>query len=94
MLFQRGPAASVRIDAGFTAWVFVTPDARYIITEPLYALDVRNWTQYALFEALQIPNYVMMDAISENGRRLLVSRRDCAMDCKEKRVEYYELILP
>jgi hypothetical protein len=94
LLFQRERAAAVRIDAGFTAWVFVTPDARYIITEPLYALDVRNWKQYALFEALKIPNYVSIEAISGDGRRLLVSRRDCAMDCKEVRVEYYELILP
>jgi hypothetical protein len=84
----------MRIDARFTAWVFLTPDARYIITEPLYALDVRNWKQYALFEALKIRHYTTIDAISRDGRRLLVSRRDCAMDCKDVRVEYYELILP
>jgi hypothetical protein len=94
LLLQRDRAAPVRIDAGFTAWVFLTPDARYIITEPLYALDVRNWTQYALFEALKIPNYVSIEAISGDGRRLLVSRRDCAMDCREVRREYYELVLP
>ena len=94
LLFHRGRGAPVRIDAGFTGWVFVTPDGRYIITEPLYALDVRNWKQYALFEALKIPNYTTIEAISGDGRRLLVSRRDCAMDCKEVRVEYYELILP
>ena len=72
----------------------MTPDGRYIITEPLYALDVRNWKQYALFEALKIPNYTTSEAISGDGRRLLVSRRDCAMDCKEVPVEYYELMLP
>ena len=47
LLFHRGRGAPVRIDAGFTGWVFVTPDGRYIITEPLYALDVRTWKQYA-----------------------------------------------
>ena len=94
LLFRRGRGAPVRIDAGFTGWVFVTPDGRYVITEPLYVLDVRNWTQYALFEALKIPNYTTIDAISGDGRRLLVSRRDCAMDCRDVRVEYYELILP
>jgi hypothetical protein len=94
LLFHQGGGARVRIDAGFTGWVFVTADGRYIITEPLYALDVRNWKQYALFEALKIPNYTTIEAISGDGRRLLVSRRDCAMDCREVRVEYYELILP
>lgn len=72
----------------------MTPDGRYIITEPLYALDVRNWTQYALFEALRIPNYTRIEAIAGDGRRLLVARRDCAVDCREMRVEYYEFILP
>ena len=84
----------MRIDAGFTGWVFVTPDGRYIVTEPLYALDVRNWKQYALFEALKIPNYTTIEAISRDGKRLLISRRDCAMDCPEVRLEYYELTLP
>ena len=94
LLFQRGRAAPVRIDA-LTGWVFVTPDSRYIVTEPLYVLDVREWKQYALFEALQIPNYTTIEAISSDGTRLFVSRRDCAMDCKgDVNVEYYELRLP
>jgi hypothetical protein len=48
LLFQRGGSAPVRIDDGFTGWVFVTPDARYIITEPLSVLDVREWKYYEL----------------------------------------------
>jgi hypothetical protein len=95
ILLQRGRAAAVRIDAGFSGWVFVTPDSRYIVTEPLYVLDVREWKQYALFDALQIPNYTKIEAISRDGSRLFVSRRDCPMDCKgEVTVEYYELTLP
>jgi hypothetical protein len=92
--FQREHAAPVRIDRGFTGWVFVTPDARYIISEPLYVLDVREWKQYALFEALKIPNYTNIEAISRDGKRLFISRTDCAMNCKDARVEYYELGLP
>lgn len=94
LLFQRGRSAPVRIDDEFTGWVFVTPDARYIITEPLNVLDVREWKQYALFEALQISNYTDIEAISQDGKRLLISRRDCAIDCKGVPVEYYELTLP
>jgi hypothetical protein len=94
LLLRQGRGAPVRIDVGFTGWVFVTPDFRYIITEPLYALDVRNWKQYALFEALQIRNYTTIEAISRDGKRLLISRRDCAMDCPQAREEYYELTMP
>jgi hypothetical protein len=72
----------------------VTPNGRYIITEPLYVLDVREWKQYALFEALQIQNYTNIEAISRDGKRLFISRRDCAIDCKDVPVEYYELTLP
>jgi len=35
-----------------------------------------------------------IEAISRDGRRPLISRRDCAMDCKDVRVEYFELTLP
>jgi hypothetical protein len=94
LFFQRGQGAPVRIHEGFTGWVFVTPDSRYIITEPLYVLDVREWRQYALFEALGIPNYTHIEAVSRDGKRLFLSRRDCAMDCRDQRVEYYALTLP
>jgi hypothetical protein len=94
LLFRRGNAAPVRIDRNFTAWVYVTPDSRYIVSEPLYVLDVRAWTQYALFEALQIPNYTAIEAISRDRKRLFISRRECAIECKDERVEYYELTLP
>jgi hypothetical protein len=94
LLFHRRGATPVRIDNGLTGWVFVTPDGRYIVTEPLYVLDVREWKQYALFEALHIPNYTNIDAISRDGKRLIISRRDCAIDCKDVRLEYYELTLP
>jgi hypothetical protein len=94
LLFQRGRATPVRIDNGFTGWVFVTPNGRYIFTEPLYVFDVSEWKQYALFRALRIPNYTNIEAISRDGKRLFISRRDCVMDCKDVRVENYELTLP
>ncbi len=94
LLFRRGRATPVRIQEGFTGWVFVTPDGRYIVTEPLYVLDVREWKQYALFEALQISNYTSIQAISRDGKRLFISRRDCVIDCSDTPVEYYEITLP
>jgi len=94
LLFRRGRAAPVRIDNDFTGWVFVTPDDRYIVTEPLFVLDVREWKQYALFDVLKIPNYVSIEAVSGDGKRLFIARRDCAIDCKGMPFEYYELTLP
>jgi hypothetical protein len=86
--------APVRIDGHLTAWAYITPDSRYVFTEPLLVLDVRAWKQYPLFDILGIRNYTSIDAISRDGRRLLVSRRDCAVDCGEERREYYELTFP
>jgi hypothetical protein len=94
LLFHRGRATPVRIDNGFTGWVFVTPGGRYIVTEPLDVLDVREWKHYTLSEALRIPNYTDIEAISRDGQRLLISRRDCVVDCRDVRIEYFELSLP
>ena len=90
---QRGRAEPVLINE-LTSWAYVSPDRRFIIAEPLYVLDVRQWKQYPLFEALRIPNYTSIEAISRDGRRLLVSRSDCAMDCSGEGRDYYELLLP
>ncbi len=92
---QRRGAKAVRIDSGFSGWIYITPDSRYVFSEPLFVLDVGRMKQYALHDALGIPNYTTIEAISGDARRLLVSRRDCAMDCRnDQRVEYFELTLP
>jgi len=93
LYLRRGRSSPVRIDDGFTGWVYVTPDSRYVFTEPLYVLDVRRWKQYPLFDVLDIQNYTSIKAISGDGRRLFVSRSDCALDCRNES-EYYELTLP
>jgi len=94
LYLKRGPNPPVRIDHDFTGWAYITPDNRYVFTEPLYALDVREWKQYALFDVLGIRNYTSLEAISRDGRRLFISRRDCAMDCGGLPRQYYELRLP
>jgi hypothetical protein len=94
LYLRRGRRAPVRIDDAFTGWVYVTPDSRYIFTEPLYVLDVPEWKQYRVFDVLGIQNYTSIEAISRDGRRVLVSRSDCAFDCRDQRREYYELTLP
>lgn len=93
LLFQRRRGRALRIDQGFTAWVYVTPDSRYIVTEPLFVLDVDAWTQYPLHNAFIIPNYTSVEAISRDGKRLIISRSDCVLECPTDQVEYFELTL-
>ncbi len=91
LFLQRGRGSPVRIVSGYTGWVYVTPDDRYVFTEPLNVLDVRAWKQYGL----DVANYTGIRAISRDGKRLLVARTDCPMDCRgEQRFEYFEVRLP
>ena len=94
LFLQRGRDAAVQIDVNLTSWAYVTPDDRWVFTEPLYALDVREWKQYPLFDVLGIPNYTELESISKDGRRLIVSRSDCAYDCRGLPRYYYEVTLP
>lgn len=75
------------------AWVYITPNSRYVFREVLVVLDVRAWRQFDLSAALSIPNYTKIEGISRDGHRLLISSWSCPYDCKPD-VEYFELTLP
>ena len=95
LMLERPGSRPVSLTAGGkTGFAYVTPDARFIFTEPLMAIDVRRWRRYALYSALAIAPYVSIDAVSADGRRLLISRRDCPYDCQGRPTEYFELTLP
>lgn len=95
VVFTAPRATRVRMEeiSGF-AWV--TPDARWIFTEPLDVVDVRTWRRYQLSTALSIEPYISLMAVSADGRRLFLSRRDCPYDCQggAAESEYYELRFP
>ena len=95
LILERPGARPVSLSAGGkTGFAYVTPDARFIFTEPLMAIDVRRWERYALHSALGIQPYVSIEAISRDGRRLLVSSRICAFDCRNEPVIAFEVTLP
>lgn len=94
LMFKRGKAPAVRIDDDFTGWTFVSPDGRYVFMEPLTVLDVASWRKYPLSDVLGITNYTLIEAISRDRKRLLISRVECAMDCPGQPVHYYELGIP
>ena len=62
--------------------------------EPLIVVDVRQWRRYALYSAFGIEPYIGIRAISRDGRRLLVSRSECAFDCPNRPSSYFEVMLP
>ena len=95
LTFERPGSRPVSLTAGGkTGFAYVTPDARFIFMEPLIVVDVRRWRRYALYSALGIAPYVGIEAVSRNGRRLLVSHRECAFDCPNRPVTYFEVTLP
>ena len=77
-----------------TAFVYVTPDARYIFLEPLAVIDVKTWRRYELGEALGVAPYVSIVAAARDGR-LFIERSSCSMDCSRRTdEEYFELTVP
>ncbi len=89
-----GSRTPVQIDLGTATYAYITPDSRWIITGTLEAIDVQHWRRYSLSRSLNIEPWVMLRAISADGRRLLVSRQPCAFDCQAAPVDYYELVFP
>jgi hypothetical protein len=92
--FEEPGGSRVLLDSGSTTYAFVTPDARWIITSPLVIIDVANWRRYSLSQAFNIEPFVVLRAISSDGRRLFVSRQVCPFDCRNTQNEYYEIGLP
>jgi hypothetical protein len=76
------------------SYVYVTPDSRWIFIEPLEVIDVRTWRRYRLSRLFGIDPYVLPEAISSDGRRVIIRRQMCAFDCQGSPVEYYEVGLP
>lgn len=92
--FADGSGPPVVLSAYPVSYVYLTRDSRWIFFEPLQAVDVTTWRLYDLSKALDIHPYVVPDAISADGRRLVVWRRDCPLDCPGVAREYYEIGLP
>lgn len=78
-----------------TAFVYVTPDARYIFLEPLTVIDVITWRRYDLSKALGIEPYVTIRAIRAGGHELFLDRSNCVADCGNRaEEEFFDLTIP
>jgi hypothetical protein len=92
-LAERG-GKPVALTADVVSYAFVTSDSRWIFFEPIDVIDVRAWRRYGLSQAFGIQPYVVPEAISADGRRLIIARRDCPFDCRGLPTEYYEIGFP
>ena len=93
VLFVHNDGTAVLIAPGTAIYSFITPDSRGSINGTLEAIDVRDWRAYSLSKAFNIEPYVLLDAISADGRRLVISQRPCGVDCRFP-AKYYEIEFP
>lgn len=92
--FTEAGGLEVRLDTHGVVYAYVTPDSRWLVLDPLEVIDVAAWRRYSLSAAFGIAPYVRVRAVSADGRRLFVTRQDCAFDCPASGEEHYEVTLP
>jgi hypothetical protein len=93
LLFAGRGGGPVTI-ADVVSYTYVTNDSRWIFFEPIDVVDVRTWRRYGLSKTFGIRPYAGPTAISADGRRLIISRRNCPFDCPSEPVEYFEIGFP
>lgn len=92
--YAEGGGKPVSLNSEVVAYALVTPDSRWIVFEPVEVVDVRAWRRYNLSEQFGIGPYVSPKAVSADGKRLVFSRNDCLVDCRDFPDEYYEIRFP
>ncbi len=76
------------------SYAYVTPNSRFVVIEPIDVVDVTTWRRYALSRAFNVTPFVLVRAISADGRRLYVTRQPCPFDCHDQPNEHYEITFP
>lgn len=76
------------------SYVYITPDSRWIVLEPIDVIDVTNWRRYALSKTFDVTPYIVIRAISADARRLYATRQPCPFDCRDLPNDHYEVTFP
>jgi hypothetical protein len=92
--FAESGGARVQLDPGAAVYASITSDSRWIFIDPIDIIDVRAWRRYNLSKLFNIDRYVIVRAISADGRRLFISRQPCPFDCQGFPNDYYEIAFP
>lgn len=94
-LHRAGSAPVPIAGARKTAFVYVTPDARFIFMEPLVVVDVVAWERYDLGTSFGVEPYLTIRAVRPGGHELFVDRRSCVADCADRADdEYFDVVIP
>jgi hypothetical protein len=75
-------------------FAYITPDSRWIVLKPIDVIDVTRWRRYPLSKSFDVTAYVVIRAISADGRRLYVTRQPCPFDCRDFPNDHYEIAFP
>jgi hypothetical protein len=67
--FTEAGAASVELDSGQATYAAITPESRWIIMGPFELVDVPTWRRYSLSTAFNLRAFIVLRAISADGRR-------------------------
>ena len=94
VFFTEGGGGRIQLEPEVAAYAFISPDSRWIVSDPLEVIDVLNWRRYSLSKSFKINPYVVLKAISADGRRLFITRHVCPFDCQNIPLEYFEIGFP
>lgn len=64
-------------------WVFISPNEQYLGIDPLTLIDIDAWTSYDFAGALKTLGLIQVHLWSIDGKSLIFSETECAVDCPE-----------
>lgn len=91
--FKEPGRDPVSLTPDAVSWALLA-DNRWILLESLDIIDIRAWRRYSLAKQSGIAPHASPVAVSADGRRVVIARRDCAVDCTDIKPEYFEMRLP
>ena len=80
----------VQLNAGPATYAWISPDSRWILIAPLDVIDVRTWRRFSVPDR---NGFIVIQAISKDGKRVLFTEQDCPFDCRLPN-RNYELRFP
>jgi hypothetical protein len=92
VFFAETGRPRVELNPGLALYAWISPDSRWIFIDPLDAIDVRTWRRFPVLEHTN-RGFVVIHAISQDGKRLLITEQDCPFDCPIPR-KNYEVAFP
>lgn len=91
--FRELGRSPVSLTPDAVSWALLA-DNRWILLESLDVIDTRAWRRYSLAKQSGIAPHASPVAVSADGQRVVIARRDCALDCADIKPEYSEIRLP